>query len=355
MDEPTNGCEPCNIAPPKKYSVWGITFMMLGAFSCSLMFLLVKLLADVNTFTLIFYRGLVQVVVSLMALQNCGTNPLGPPEVRLLLVGRAAFGSLAVVCWFFGAQVLPLSDAITLHFTSPPFAAAFAVCFLGEPWKPLDMVGAVVCLTGVALVAHPTFLFGSHVEEGKQDEDSDPVFQALAVMICTAGAAVAAMAYVCVRAIGDRASALVMVFYYGAVSLPVAVFGSVLFEGTWDVVRISGAGVGDVALVLLIGLLGVATQWFINLGLQLETAATASLATCTQIVWSYIFELAFLHEALDSWSLGGSVLILGYVLLVAYMKINKKEEVDSKDAPLLPDIESRQTVNANRSCDNSIN
>ena len=311
------------------------------------MFLVVKLLADTNTFTLIFYRGLVQAIVSLIYLLYGGMNPLGPPEVRRLLVLRAAFGAAAVCSWFFGAQVLPLPDAITLHFTSPPFAAAFAVWFLGERWLLRDMVGAVVCLTGVALIAHPTFLFG-RLEEDTQD-DSNPVLQALAVLICTAGAAVAGLAYVCVRAIGDRASAVVMVFYYGAVSLPVAVVGSALFEGTWDVVSIGRYR--EYVFILLIGLLGVSTQWFINLGLQKETAATASLATCTQIVWTFIFELAFLHESLDQWSLGGSGLILGYVLVVAVMKMNNvasddlpkrvdKKESDSKDTPLLPDIES---------------
>jgi len=309
------------------------------------MFLVVKLLADASTFTLLFYRGLVQVVLSLITLLQGGSHPLGPPAVRPLLVLRAALGAAAVCAWFFGAQVLPLPDAVTLQFTNPPFAAAFAVCFVGERWLPLDMVGAVVCLTGVALIAHPTWLFGSPAGDARGD--SDPVLQALAVMITTAGAALAGLAYVCVRAIGDRASAVVMVFYYGAVSLPVAVAGSVLFEGTWDVVSIGGDSLArDSVLILLIGILGHAGQWLINLGLQKETAATATLATCTQIVWTYIFELAFLHEALNRWSLGGSGLILGYMLVVAVMKMNSiagndlskpidEEEAVSEDTPLL--------------------
>ena len=311
------------------------------------MFLVVKLLADANTFTLLFYRGLVQVVLSLITLLQGGNHPLGPPGVRLLLVLRAALGAAAVCAWFFGAQVLPLPDAVTLQFTNPPFAAAFAVCLVGEQWMPLDMIGAVVCLTGVALIAHPTWLFGSPAEVTQQHDDLDPVLQALAVIITTAGAALAGLAYVCVRKIGDRASAVVMVFYYGAVSMPVAVVGSVLFEGTWDVVSIGGPSVArDAALIFLIGLLGHAGQWFLNLGLQKETAATATLATCTQIVWTYIFELAFLHEALNRWSLGGSGLILGYMLVVAVIKMNSiagnalskpidEEKAVSEDTPLL--------------------
>jgi drug/metabolite transporter (DMT)-like permease len=46
----------------------------------------------------------------------------------------------------------------------------------------------------------------------------------------------------------------------------------------------------------------------------------ATLATTTQIVWTYIFELTILHEMLNWWSIAGTILILGYMLLVAILK-----------------------------------
>lgn len=58
------------------------------------------------------------------------------------------------------------------------------------------------------------------------------------------------------------------------------------------------------------------------------------MATCTQIVWTYIFELAFLHEIINGWSFLGTALILGYMLVVAMLKV-----VDSRhrveEVPLL--------------------
>lgn len=52
-------------------------------------------------------------------------------------------------------------------------------------------------------------------------------------------------------------------------------------------------------------------------------------------MWTYIFELAFLHEPLEMWSLAGTGLILGYMLVVAAIKMiesgvlggEKEEEV----------------------------
>jgi hypothetical protein len=45
------------------------------------------------------------------------------------------------------------------------------------------------------------------------------------------------------------------------------------------------------------------------------------LTTSTQLVWTYVFELAFLREAVDPWSLAGTGLIVGYMLVVAGIKI----------------------------------
>ena len=190
-----------------KHSMKGIFFIMLGAFSFSIMFMTVKIMASTNTFTLVFYRSLVQIAISLGTLFEKRLNPLGPPGVRLHLLARAVFGGVAVAAWFYGIQILPLPDAVTLQFTTPPFAAAFAVIMVGERWKPLDMIGAFVCISGVALIAHPTWLFGG--EAAIPDEDGpSPFIKMLAVLITTGGAASAGIAYVMVRVIGARADAI---------------------------------------------------------------------------------------------------------------------------------------------------
>lgn len=127
-----------------------------------------------------------------------------------------------------------------------------------------------------------------------------------------------------------------MVFYYGVLSLPIAAIGSKIMFGTWNVVgEIKTFGIKDYFLLLLVGLGGYGGQWFTNLGLQIETAATATLATSTQIVWTFIFELLFLHEKLNLWSLGGTSLILGYMMIIGVIKSienRKHEKIQDKDA-----------------------
>ena len=67
-------------------------------------------------------------------------------------------------------------------------------------------------------------------------------------------------------------------FYYGMVSLPMTSIGSKILLGTWNVLGdIEKFSILDYFLLLLVGFAGYGGQWFINLGLQNETAATVSV------------------------------------------------------------------------------
>ena len=236
-----------------------------------------------DSFTLVFYRSIVQIIISLGAIVRNHENPLGATRARGWLLVRGGFGAGAVIAWFFGIQNLPLPDAVTLQFTTPVFAAVFAVCLAGEEWKRLDMIGAFVCLLGVAFIAHPTWLFGSP-EQQIEDADSqdDPKMKGLAVGVTTAGAAMAGLAYVSVRLIGDGTSANVMVLYYACLSIPISIFGSYWLEDKWNVWGDGSFSVLDYFLLLLTGFAGYGGQFFTNLGLQQETAATV------RVPWHYI-------------------------------------------------------------------
>jgi drug/metabolite transporter (DMT)-like permease len=273
---------------------------------------------------------------------------------------------------------LPLPDAVTLQFTTPVFAALFAVGLVGEKWKRLDMIGAIVCLMGVCLIAHPTWLFGAVNDDTYDDDDavykttevpsllmeanataSEPTIlndnsdngggsgtgsstynhQGIAVAVTTAGAAMGGLAYVSVRLITGT-SANVMVLYYAAMSIPIVLCGSYGLLGNWDVWAPDTDGdsfsLQDYFLLLLTGFAGYGGQYFTNLGLQREQAATATLATSTQIVWTYIFELMFLHEGINGWSLAGTGLILGFMVIVGISKVAASDSSNvnnSKDNP----------------------
>ena len=57
----------------------------------------------------------------------------------------------------------------------------------------------------------------------------------------------------------------------------------------------------------------------------------ATLATSTQIVWTFIFEVLFLHEEINVWSLSGTALILGFMMIVGVMKLIESDKNATKD------------------------
>jgi drug/metabolite transporter (DMT)-like permease len=245
-----------------------------GSFSFSCMFLFAKIMeGTADSFTLVFYRSLVQIVICYSAIVRNGENPLGGEDVRGWLLVRGGIGAGAVIAFFYAIQHLPLPDAVTLQFTTPPFAAAFAVCFAGEKWLPLDMIGAVVCLLGVVLIAHPAWLFGYH-DEDLTSEGEDSSSNTFAIGVALLGAALAGMAYMSVRMIGHKASANVMVLYYGVLSIPIVLVGSKLLLGKWSVWGEGFFSLWDYFLLLMTGFAGYGGQYFTNRGLQRETAAT---------------------------------------------------------------------------------
>uniref|UniRef100_A0A7R9ZHZ7 EamA domain-containing protein n=1 Tax=Pseudictyota dubia TaxID=2749911 RepID=A0A7R9ZHZ7_9STRA len=311
-----------------RHSLVGIVLIMLGSFSFSCEFLFVKLMeGKANSFTVTFYRALVEIPIALWLCERRSIDDyIGPPRARAWLLVRGGMGAPAVLCFFYAIQHLPLPDAVTLQFTTPPFAAAFAVMFAGERWKLLDMIGAVVCLFGVMLIAHPTWLFGSEAptEEGGDHAGENSM---AAIVIGLLGAAFAGLAYTSVRMIGHDTSANVMVLYYAVMSVPVTMFGSKVCIGSWNVWHGGGnLGAWDWCWMVLTGLTAYAGQYLTNLGLQYETAATGTLATCSQIVFTYIFELVFLHELINVWSILGSLLIIGFMAIVGILKMKDADE-----------------------------
>lgn len=327
------GLDQDDAAPPKSkeahHSLLGIFLIMLGSFSFSCMFLFVKLMqGTADTFTLCFYRALVEIPIAVLLIKKEGGPLLGPVDFRGWLLVRGGVGAAAVLCFFYAIQHLPLPDAVTLQFTTPPFAAAFAVVLAGEKWMFLDMAGAVACLLGVMLIAHPSWLFGAPTAAPTTVAAKDSGDDLAAILVALLGAALAGLAYMSVRKIGHAASANVMVLYYGALSVPMVILGSKGLRGTWNVWGVSDLSLSfwQCCLMVMTGFSAYAGQYLINLGLQHETAATGTLATCTQIVWTYIFELAVLHEALNGWSIAGTVLILGFMLVVGIQKMKNADE-----------------------------
>ena len=270
----------------------GIRFMVWSAFLFSIMSVLVKAAGNrLPSQEIVFWRGLVTVVISTWALRRSGVPMWG--NRRRLLVVRAGFGFLALSAFFYAVVHLPLAAATVIHYTNPVFTAVVAAIFLGERVRPRDATALVASLGGVALIARPEFLFAGN---GAQ---LDPV----AVSVALLGAVFSAVAYTTVRGLGKTEHPLVIVHYFAVAvtigSLPVLFGGITMPRGVeWPI---------------LLGV-GVSThfaQVAMTRGLAIERAGRAMTAAYVTIVFAAVWGALLFAEFPDGLAIAGAVLIVG--------------------------------------------
>lgn len=153
------------------------------------------------SFQLIFMRGFLQMVISSLVIHFCSdeekhrSSPFGEsPYIKGMLCLRSFVGFGGICFAFLAVENLPLGDSTVLVMLSPVFASIFSFFFIGEPFLIPEICATCVSLTGTALVARPSFLFG-----GSQENNPIGVLYGLIAAI-SAGAA-----YTCVRILGTSA------------------------------------------------------------------------------------------------------------------------------------------------------
>ena len=132
-----------------------IAWMLLASAAFGSGSALVKTTAgDVGVWTVVFGRSLVIMVIILTWSKFYGAS-LHIGNRRLMLWG-SVIGLTAMFCYFYSVQKIPLSNAVTLQYTSPLFVALFSGAILRERVPPLIYGCILVSLIGTILIVSPS-------------------------------------------------------------------------------------------------------------------------------------------------------------------------------------------------------
>eukprot|EP01133_Synstelium_polycarpum_P016156 gene16156-19226_t len=288
----------------------GLVFMVLSAFLFSIMGLLVKLATKrLGSFQVAFIRSVYGLVGCLIILGTMRVSPLGDKSKRLFLTVRGLSGTVSLACYFLTLSTLPLSEAVCVSFTSPVITAALAAVILKEKWGPIEGVCAVLSLTGVAVIAKPEFIFGSPT-----DSNLGGHLRLIYILIGILGSVFAGISFVAVRKIGPGTNPFVLVCYFSLVSSVVLLPMSFIFQS------FVAPNLKEWGLLTALGIVALLAQVSINRGMQLEKAGKAASMNYTQIIFTFIWELLFLHEKLDLFTMLGAGLILSCAAITAFRK-----------------------------------
>ncbi|KVH93079.1 hypothetical protein Ccrd_004871 [Cynara cardunculus var. scolymus] len=103
-------------------------------------------------FEIAFTRCVIITVLSFMWLRRSGEPIFGPANVRNLLVSRAITGCISLLTFIYCIQILPLSQAMILSFTTPIMASVAARFILHENLKIAEIAGIAFSFFGVLFI-----------------------------------------------------------------------------------------------------------------------------------------------------------------------------------------------------------
>ncbi|MBN2541938.1 DMT family transporter [bacterium] len=257
----------------------------LGALSFALMAVMIKLAAGIPVFQQICFRNTIGAIFTIIIAKKTGVSLLGSRKNIKPLLGRAFFGLLAMICYFYAVSNLVLADAAMLNRLAPFFVAVFAYVFLHEKLSKIHIPVLLVVFAGALMIIKPRF-----------------DISVLPGVIALCSAVFSGVAHTLVRYLGKRESPVTVVFYFNVFPLvlliPLVAFTFVL-PNLIQTLALVGIGV--------FALLG---QLFVTNAYRYAPAAEVSLYTYIMVIFSAFFGFAFWGEHPDVLSAIGTVIII---------------------------------------------
>jgi len=262
--------------------------MLLSVVGFAFMNLVVKYLNRIPATELVLFRSIVSILLSYYVIRKRKLNPWGKQRKYLLL--RGLFGAIALTLFFYTLQKLPIGTAITLQYLSPIFTTFFAIFILKEPVRHIQWLFFGVSLIGILII-----------------KGFDPEVTPLMFACGIASAIFSGLAYNMIRLVKDTDSAVVVVFYFPLVAIPIMIVFSFFH---W--VQPIGWEWGG---LLLMGILTQFAQMNMTKALQSITLNTIAGFKYIGILFALSFDLLLFNVTYGWVTLIGIVFVVGGVLL----------------------------------------
>jgi drug/metabolite transporter (DMT)-like permease len=263
----------------------GAALVSLGSFTLVVMAMLVKQVGSrIPTIEILFFRSTVGFLFVLPMFMH---NPLEPLRTKRLGMHavRGIIGTLGNICFFWTITHMLLADAMALQFSRPLFMIPLALAFLGEVAGFRRTAITLVGFAGIALYARPF------------TEGFDP-----GAFVGAAGALFGALIVICIKRLATTEPTRTIMFYY---AISNAVFS--LIPTVWFWVTPTGP---ELAMLVLIGFLGIAGQGLITHGWTLGDVTALVPLDYSRIVYSALLGYLVFGELPGLWSVAGMAIIV---------------------------------------------
>ncbi|KAI1438178.1 DUF6-domain-containing protein [Xylaria sp. CBS 124048] len=271
---------------------------------------------------IIFVRMLATAIIGMLYMwyKKVPGFPFGPRNMVGLLVMRGLSGFTGLFGLYYSLSYMEISDATAITFLIPTWTAILCYVWLREPYRLQEALSGLISLTGVLLIARPTFLFGHAAGTTPAVGSAQRTF---AVFCSILGTVAAATAYSTIRVIGTRVPSLISVNYFAILS---TIGSAVIIAVHPDFHFILPQGTEQWILIILIGLTGFLLQFLLTEGLQREKGGRATNMIYFQMVLVLIIERVIWGTTPPLMSLVGSAMIIGAAIWLSLQKSKPQDK-----------------------------
>ena len=270
----------------------GVQYMLLATFVFAIMNVAVKWVGHIPAVEVIFFRSIISLIMSGVALRSQKVYLFGNNKKVLILRGIA--GSLGLILFFTTIQRIPLASAVTLMFLSPIFTAVLGIWIVKEPVRWLQWVFFIISFAGIMMI-----------------QGFDTRVSPVMALVGIGAAFFSGVAYNMIRKLKNSEHPLVIVFYFPLVTLP---FTIIYMFFDW----VTPVGT-DWIVLILVGVLTQVAQYFMTKAYQSEELAKVANIQFTGILYAIGFGWVLFDETFNfNTYLGMTMVLIGVILNIAY-------------------------------------
>ncbi len=198
---------------------------------------------------------------------------------------RSAFGVLGIGLYFYALGAIPIADATALTYSAPMFLVVFAVLMLSERVDAATWLAVLVGFAGMLLIANPR---GHGIGIGTLAAIGSAVFGALVS--------------VWIRRLSAMDAPVTIAVFYNT-------FG-MLVGGAWWLLAGGSPGLdADTAVMVLMGLLGGAQQYFMTTSFRYAEASLLAPLQYALLVFAGLVGWMAFDEVPTAGAVAGAVII----------------------------------------------
>src|SRR5690625_926269 len=271
----------------------GVLLLLISAFGFSMMAAFVKLSGDLPSIQKTFFRNFISAIIAFIFVIYNRERLFGKKENQVVLLSRALFGTLGIICYFYAIDHLVLSDADMLNKLSPFLLIIFSALFLKEKTRPFQIVTIIIAFIGTLFIIKPSF-----------SVDTVPYIMGLLSSVF------AAIAYTFLRVLGEREKYYTVVFYFSFFSTVVLLPFLILFYEPMSVKQLT--------FLLLAGMFATLGQFGITLAYKFAPAKDISIFFYSTVLYSTVISIFLFKEMPDMFSFISYIVILSAMFYMYY-------------------------------------